>query len=685
MMGTFKKTAVIILLLTTIVGQAQAAPYYSYMITRDGYYRFSPSLYEPSFVSSVDVTGVEDLFVAQDDHIYVVRSGLRAVVQELDAEGELLREYGEGKLQKPTGLFVDSDGLIYIADSGLSAVLLIGRDDTLIQSYTRPATPLFGARTPFVPKKVAVDKQGNVYIVSEGSTNGIIQLDRHGDFLGYFGVNLSDRNLLRKIQKAVFPDEIMSMFIRNIPSSISNIAIDTQGLIYATTKGETREPIKKMNIAGENLFTDVLVGIYGGEDLTSLSLESVAVDQYGNVFAVSGTTGHVFVMDNLGNIVGLFGDRRDRVSEIGVTMNPAAIAVNSAQQLLIADRGNGTITFFSPTPLMDTLFKAMAMYKQGLYVQSEALWREVLMKNANVALANRALGLSQFKKLNFSQALDYFYKANDKKGYSNAFWELRQAFLMRNMPAMLLGIACLFVVNAVWRRIRRRMRWFDPLSRFAGRVGRTAASRQIRAVVRVVRHPADCLYDVRFMQTVSPAAAAATGAVSLLLILAGPYFYGFVFNTINTANTWSYSPIQTGVTYGAAALLFVLSNHMIASIRGGRGSLKHVFIGTMVCTAPIALFYIPYIALSNLLTLQEGFIIQFIRYGLLGWCGLLILIMVMQVQDYGFGEAVRCLLLTVFTMMIIFVICVVVFILGRELVLYLYTIAEEVALRAIYR
>jgi hypothetical protein len=173
------------------------------------------------------------------------------------------------------------------------------------------------------------------------------------------------------------------------------------------------------------------------------------------------------------------------------------------------------------------------------------------------------------------------------------------------------------------------------------------------------------------------------GVITLLLVVASPYFIGFVFNNVNTANTWSYSVLQTAVTYTGAVLLFVISNNLIASTGDGRGTLGYVFKGTMVSLTPITLFYIPFILLTNVLTLQEVFIVDFLHSALFVWSVMLIVLMVMQIHDYKFSEAVKNLLLTVFTMIVIFVICVVIFVLGKELIEYIIRVVEEVVLRVI--
>ena len=74
---------------------------------------------------------------------------------------------------------------------------------------------------------------------------------------------------------------------------------------------------------------------------------------------------------------------------------------------------------------------------------------------------------------------------------------------------------------------------------------------------------------------------------------------------------------------------------------------------------------------------REQFFYNFVQAGIFGWSGLLVIIMVMQVHDFDFTSALRNIALTLFTMAVIFVIAMVIYILGKAAVDFFASILEE--------
>jgi len=155
--------------------------------------------------ADLDLYYPKDIFY-KNSKLYIADSGnFRIVVYDL-ATGNI-QLIGQDILFTPEGVFVDDNNNIYVADSSAQAVYLFDESGTLIRQYTRPNSILFGVNTNYMPKKVVVDKRGNLYIVSEGTAEGIIQLSREGDFLGFFGSNTVNLSWLQKFQDIFFTSE----------------------------------------------------------------------------------------------------------------------------------------------------------------------------------------------------------------------------------------------------------------------------------------------------------------------------------------------------------------------------------------------------------------------------------------------------------------------------------------------
>jgi hypothetical protein len=388
------------------------------------------------------------------------------------------------------------------------------------------------------------------------------------------------------------------------------------------------------------------------------------------------------ILDPSGNVIGIFGGSTHNTSQIGITTNPVSIAVNSAGVIYVADKGDGTIVSFTPTPLMEKLYEALALYREGYYVEGEEIWQEVLSFNSSVAIAYNALGMSSFKQGDHRQAMSFFQTANNRRMYSDAFWETRQEFMMDFMQYVIFGAVSLSLLSFTIKKIDKKTLFLNNYRNFKIKIKRTKFMRELAAVAGVIKKPSDAFYNIhRGAVTLKSAAFIYLATVSLLLL--GDYYIGFPFNPLNTQSGWAYNPIQRIVNWVLLGGLFLLSNFLIASIRDGRSTFKELFKGTALCLVPIVLLYAPFILLSNFFTLQEIFIFNALKWGIFGWCFTLVMIMIYELHDYSFKQAVSCALLTVFTMIIVLVVCVVVYMLGSEAVKFFAVLIEEAVNRAV--
>ena len=89
----------------------------------------------------------EDLFVAPDDTLYVADGENNRVLQ-MTREGRVIREITEGggaKLKKPRGVYVHTDGSIWIADTGNLRIVTLNADLSDRKVYVKPDSSLLGS------------------------------------------------------------------------------------------------------------------------------------------------------------------------------------------------------------------------------------------------------------------------------------------------------------------------------------------------------------------------------------------------------------------------------------------------------------------------------------------------------------------------------------------------------------
>lgn len=137
-----------------------------------------------------------DMYVSADDLMYIADKGNnRILVTDLDFNlvnyMDTFHYNGEElTLKKPEGVFVDQyTGYIYVCDTENSRVLKSDKDGNVDRIFEKPVSEIYSQDLTFNPKKVAVDKAGNVYIVVKSVTKGSVMYDINGEFLGFFGAN----------------------------------------------------------------------------------------------------------------------------------------------------------------------------------------------------------------------------------------------------------------------------------------------------------------------------------------------------------------------------------------------------------------------------------------------------------------------------------------------------------------
>ena len=93
--------------------------------------------------------------------------------------------------------------------------------------------------------------------------------------------------------------------------------------------------------------------------------------------------------------------------------------------------------------------------------------------NSMFDVANRAMGRAYFQEENYDEALRYARLAKDRDGYSDAYWEVRNVWLKRNIATVfIVGIAAfaLFtcgVMSANGATCARRWRFSSSCSRYS--------------------------------------------------------------------------------------------------------------------------------------------------------------------------------------------------------------------------
>lgn len=623
--------------------------------------------YTPSAEIDLPISSAEDMFITPDGFMYIADTGNGQILKLRDFE--IIDTYGEDVLTSPTGVFVGDDGIIYVVDARENSVLIFDQDGNLLNQFGRPVEPLFGQRNQFLPRKIAVDARQNLYIISEGSVNGIVQMNTNGNFIGYFGANTSTMSLKMMLQRMFLTEEQLNQFIRNVAASPSNIAIDHQSLVYTITAGTSRErSIRKFTVSGKNIFPDT----WG-----STLFRDIHVSENGLVLTVAGN-GQIYEYDLNGTLLFVFGAQDQGDQRLGNLRNPTSI-VRYKDHIYVLDKDKNAIVTYQTTEFANKVHDGIRLYMEGFYNEAKPYFEEVLDLNGSFIMSYQAIADSYFKNGDYAKALEAYRYAEDRSGYSQAFWELRNSILQRYLSQVILWFTAFAVVQSVITRLDKRYRWFDPIRDRITNIKSIKLVDDFVFMFRFIKQPADSFYYIKTKERGSLQFAFIIYAWVVVVRVLSIFFTAFIFSPYSTP---SEIRLEYEIVYVVLAIfIWNASNYLISTISDGEGRVRDVVIGTAYSLFPYALFALPIALFSNLLSLNETFLYTFSMNLMWVWVGIMLVMMVQEIHNYSFSETIRNILLTIFTMGLFLLTGYILYVLFSQLFDFISALIQEIGLR----
>ncbi|BCX03200.1 MAG: hypothetical protein KatS3mg053_1138 [Candidatus Roseilinea sp.] len=666
-----KKASLALLIVVWLVGAVLPAhaltPYTTWAMGPGGRLFLTQDAYIPVAEVDLPVSAPEDMFFAPDGTLYLADTGNGRILKLRDLE--VVGELGQGVLKSPTGVTVDEDGVVYVADAGNETVVIFEPDGRLRRAFGRPAEPLFGKHRQFLPRKLAVDARKNLYVVSEGSVDGLALMNTEGNFIGYFAANTAEMSLKMILQRLFLTREQLEQFVKTEAASPSNVAIDRRSLVYTITAGTARDrSLRKFTINGRNLFH----GVYG-----STTFRDVQVSDEGLLLAVD-ANGHIYEYDLNGTLLFKFGASDRGEQRLGTLSNPTAIE-RIGDQLYVLDKDKNAIVVYQVTDFARRVHDGVRLYMEGLYTEAQPYFEDVLKYNGLFIMAYQAIADAHYKRGDYAQALSTYRYAEDRNGYSQAFWELRNAVLQRYLANAMIGAFGLWVAVSAFNRLQRRHHWLEPLRRQLGALRRVRLVDDFVFLFRFIKQPADSFYYIKARQRGSLTFAFILYAWVVVVRIASLYLTSFIFSPY--ANPTDIR-VEVEAAYVVIALvLWNIANYLVSTISDGEGRLRDVVIGTAYSLFPYALFALPIALLSNALTLNEVFLYEFATGVVWFWVGLMLFLMVKEIHNYTLSETVRNILITLFTMTMFMLTGYILYVLFDQLFEFISAIVQEVGLR----
>lgn len=663
------------LLLQPTVAYATESTTHTYTTSVDGEWIRTQDAYLPGEVlfRNEELQQPEDIFI-RDGQMFILDTGNKRVGM-YDLTQKVLQWLPIEGLRKPTGIFVDSERNLYIADYGAECVYKFDQEGKMLLQIDRPDSYLFSESSRYKPKNVAVTTGGTIYVVGEGSYEGIMQFNSEGEFEGYFAANTTPMSLLESIQELIFTQEQLERLFNRSPRAVYNIDIASRDLLFSVTQdsdntlswnstgGSADNNVKLHNFAGVDIFREEgLIDEWNFVDVTA--------KPDGGCFAVT-YSGVINEYDLNGELLFSFGGRAVASDRYGLFTYATAITYDEKGFLYVLDREKGIVQSFYPTDFALTTYNAITKMEDGDYESASEIWSELLKLNGMSRIAHNGYGKTCYFLGDYESAMEHFRLACNKEDYSEAFWEVRDRWIHDNGAIIVVGIIALYVFSLLLKKLRenRAEAAITRPNKFA---------REFKYIFHFLRHPIDSSYDIKKKKTGSAIVATILYLLLIVVYLWDYLYRGFVFNP--TVGTEVSVPVVLAVLVIPAAL-WLVGSFLIGTIRDGEGSMHGIYTTTAYALTPY-IFGCPFVLLfTYVLTNNEGFVIVLAHIVLLVWCGVNVFLATREVHNYEIKETIINILIILFFIVMAIVACVILYLIWLSVWDYISQVLGEVRFR----
>ena len=426
-----------------------------------------------------------DLCLGPDGLLYVLDSGMddsangrilvidkdlktvKKIINSIQIEEELM------SFALARGIYITPAGVMYVCFPAKGIIASFTYDSSpdgpfeaptkLLKVYTAPdvsAVVQDHKNFVFKPTSIVVDRSNRLFVVSEGTVNGLIMLEEDGSFSGFVGANRVTPSVFDLIWRQFLTAEQLEKQKDSVPVEFSSVAIDADGFIYTTSKGneDGNQMVRKLNLAGGDILARGSLPIEGdisplvktGTPGKSSYFTSVALADSGIYACLDSQRARVFGYDAEGNNIFSFGGTQ---SQEGSFKNPSSVLFYEGK-LLVLDKDYGEISVFSLTEYGNRILTAAQNQFNGDFAGAWREWNEVLKMNGNNQFAHLNVGKALYDEGKYEQAMEHFRIGASPMLYSKAFSKIRQQTAEQIMPWIFIALAALILVYFVLFLIR---------------------------------------------------------------------------------------------------------------------------------------------------------------------------------------------------------------------------------------
>lgn len=650
---------------------------------------YSKPMYEVArvlYAEDIGATADSKLMDAETDNdgnTYILDSGLSKVYilnseyKTVSVLENLIYEEENITFVDAKGIFVDNNGLIYIADTENARVIVMDNKGNIEKMLLLPESELIPTGFEYRPVKVAVDSKGYTYIASDGSYYGAILYSPDMEFLGFFGANTVKADVLDVLQnlwQRLTSNDIKRAADKiSLPYTFTDIAVGPNDFIYTAT-GKVNDTatqtgqIAMLNPGGKDVlgasdinFADIAVSQIEKQDLSRLT-----VDKDGFIYALDATYGRIFWYDSGCSLLSVFGGSyKSKGVQEGTFTTATSVSVNG-EDILVTDSSKVSLTVFGMTDYGRLVKKAQLITLSGDFAAAQNMWEQVIAQDVNNQLAYRGLAKAYYDTGKNNEAMKYAKMGVDRKTYAKAFEVKRTEVIEKNFYIIFLALA---VIVAALIVIRMQLRKKGVV---------IIGNSKLKNALSSVAHPAE---SFRLVKEKGEGSLLISTVILLLLYVItvlNDTMGGFAFTVFDSEK---YNAFYVFLSTVGLVILWSVSNWLVCTLAGGIGRIKEIFIVTCYSLLPIIFALVCKLLLTHLLTPDEGaFLGIFVTVCTL-YAAFMLIVGIMRVHDYEFGKFLGTTIFTVIAILIIIFLIFLVFLLVQQIYAWFETLYIELRYR----
>ena len=616
------------------------------------------------------------------NNIYVVDSGKNEIAI-FDSNYNLKSTISDGggkKFNKPNGVAVNGDNIL-VADTGNKRIVAFDTDTLEFKhEFGKPTAPGLENKE-FTPTKVQISEFNDVYIIATGVYEGIISTDINGKFIQFVGVNEVELSVSDLFWRSFATEEQLSQMTRFLPTEFSSISVDQDGFIYTTTSSNPEEPIKKLNSNGEDVLNvyedyetpkgDIML------DLTKGSTQLVAIDvtDQGNYAVIDQTTRRIFIYDQNGYMVGIYGNQGTTKDKFNVPVDLKWLDNNT---LLVADKLNKEIVVLEATEFLENIFVATEGYYNNDMEASLAAWTKVLSYNANYDLASLGIGKVHYRLGDFDKALEYFSVSGNRELYSLAFDEKRNEFIEKYF--LIIAVVFFGFLILLYRSLSDKPKNDDEIKHKNNfiKILHNAKEQYISTPFSVMFRPFRSFEEMKTEGRGSYLVALSFIVIYSVIKVIEYNATGFI---VNENNIQAFNGFIEFMGLFLPLILLISSNWSISTLTNGKGSFKEITMIVGYSIFPLIIASVIALIFSNVMIMPEAYIYSLILVIGFVFTAFNLLVGLIVMHDFTLGEAVKSILLSVVSFMIQIFVLLLLYSLLLQLIGFISVIGTEILQR----